>query len=421
MKGIFRNIGISYKEAPVELREVVSLSEEETRSILQFVKDQGVCQEIIIISTCNRTEFHYLSDIDLSDQLIGLLCITKGFSPKNDITSYFKKLEGEAAIRHLFRVSLGLEALVIGDMQISNQVKRAYQWTADAQLAGPFMHRLMHTIFFTNKRVVQETPFRDGAASVSYAAAELIEELTGNIHNPNILVIGLGEIGTDLCKNLTKLETDNVVLCNRTLATAEELAETCGFKVLPFEELEKGIKEAHVVVSSVNMNTPLITSTLIEKAGGIDAFKFFIDLSVPRSVSNDLEKINGAFVYNIDHIQSKVTEVQDNRLASIPLVESIMEEALAEFNEWDREMVVSPTIHKIKDALEGIRQEELARYLKNANPKEAEIIDKVTKSMMQKIIKLPVLQLKAACRRGDAENLIDVLNDLFDLEKIPTK
>src|SRR5690606_25690246 len=137
----------------------------------------------------------------------------------------------EAAVRHLFRVSLGLEALVVGDMQISNQVKRAYQWTADAQLAGPFMHRLMHTVFFTNKRVVQETPLRDGAASVSYAAAELIEELTRNIHHPNILVIGLGEIGTDLCKNLTKLETENVVICNRTLSTAEELAESCGFKV----------------------------------------------------------------------------------------------------------------------------------------------------------------------------------------------
>ena len=98
-----------------------------------------------------------------------------------------------------------------------------------------------------------------------------------------------------------------------------------------------------------------------------------------------------------------------------------MEEALTEFNDWDREMVVSPTIHKIKDALEAIRQEELSRYLKNANEKETEIIEKVTKSMMQKIIKLPVLQLKAACRRGDPENLIDVLNELFDLEKTPVK
>ena len=127
------------------------------------------------------------------------------------------------AVRHLFEVCVGLHSQVVGDMQIPNQVKQSYQWSADMDMAGPFLHRLMHTIFFTNKRVAQETPFRDGAASVSYAAVELIDELVGEHQNPNVLVIGLGEIGTDVCKNLEARKLTNITLCNRTQTKADDL------------------------------------------------------------------------------------------------------------------------------------------------------------------------------------------------------
>jgi glutamyl-tRNA reductase len=417
MKEIFRSIGLSYKNAPVELREQVALSENEIRSMLQFAKEHQITNDLLIVSTCNRTEFHYLADENKSSDFVKLLLQAKGIAYTPGMEQQFENREGDEAVHYLFRVSLGLEAQVLGDMQIVNQVKKAYQWSADADMAGPYLHRLMHAIFYTNKRTVQETAFRDGAASISYAAAELIEELTLSIKEPSILIVGMGEIGADLARNLEKLETDNVCLINRTFETAQKLALECGHKVLPIEQLAEAIKDSHVVVSAVASPQPLITKELIASLGGIDTFKFFIDLSVPRSISPDIQDIPGAFVYNIDQIKDKVSEVQQRRLEAIPEVERIVLEALEEFKDWSRDMEVSPTIHKIKDALESIRQEELARYLKSANEKEAEIIDKVTKSLMQKIIKLPVLQLKAACRRGDAENLVEVLNDLFDLEK----
>jgi glutamyl-tRNA reductase len=147
------------------------------------------------------------------------------------------------------------------------------------------------------------------------------------------------------------------------------------------------------------------------------SYKFFIDLSVPRSVAAEVENIPGVLVYNIDTIQNKATAALQQRIDSIPKVKEIIAESIASFNDWTKEMVVSPTIHKLKNALETIRQEEMARYMKKLNPEELKRMDDVTKSIMQKIIKLPVLQLKAACKRGEAETLIDVLNDLFDLEK----
>src|SRR5690554_2224977 len=145
------------------------------------------------------------------------------------------------SIHHLFKVAMGLEAQVVGDMQISNQVKRAYQSSADLGIAGPFLHRLMHTIFFTNKRVEQETPFRDGAASMSYAAVELIEELTSNTFEPRILLIGVGEIGEDVARNMVHVPQAKVTITNRTYHKAEELGNEYGFKVIPFEESYKGM------------------------------------------------------------------------------------------------------------------------------------------------------------------------------------
>jgi len=150
-------------------------------------------------------------------------------------------------------------------------------------------------------------------------------------------------------------------------------------------------------------------------------YKYFLDLSVPRSVDVAVEQIPGVLVYNIDHIRNRADEALTRRLASIPQVEAIVAQSIVEFNDWSKEMMVSPTINKLKNALEQIRKEEMSRYMKNMSPEESEKIDKITRGMMQKIIKLPVLQLKAACKRGEAETLIDVLNDLFNLEQVSTE
>ena len=196
MQKTFRAISLSHKSAPVEIREVIALDEGSIHSLLLKLKDFFSITDTLILSTCNRTEVYYSHEIDLNEEIIKLIGLEKGLTNVVDYMEYFKiHNEDRDAIEHLFRVSMGLEAQVVGDMQISNQVKRAYQASADLDMAGPFLHRLMHMIFFTSKRLVQETAFRDGAASVSYAAVELIEELTSNTYQPRVLLIGVGEIG----------------------------------------------------------------------------------------------------------------------------------------------------------------------------------------------------------------------------------
>ena len=416
MHASFKAISLSYKKAPVEIREIMSLDETVIHRILSGIRDLLPINDLLILSTCNRTEIYYVGEKDFSDELIRLIGVEKGIHDISAYKSFFNILtNGGEAIRHLFRVSMGLEAQVVGDMQISNQVKKAYQWSADANLAGPFLHRLMHTIFFASKRVVQETSFRDGAASVSYAASELIQGLAQNFVDARVLVLGLGEIGSDVCKHLSDSELD-VTICNRTLEKAKELAEACSLNMTPFERVDEALESADIIISSIAHDQPFITKQQVSRFN-IKGYKYFIDLSVPRSVEEEVSEVHGAVTYNIDNVQSKATEALHKRMASVPQVERIIEEATKEFSSWSKEMEVSPTIQKLKKALENIRQEELTRHLKNASEDQSQMVDKVTKSMMQKIMKLPVLQLKAACKRGEAETLIDVLNDLFDLEK----
>ena len=424
MQYLFRAVSLTYQNSPVAIRERLALQPGEIRLLLRQIKELTGAQDILILSTCNRTEIYYGHEENLSEQLISLLSLAKGVDINDRIEDYFiRHDESNATVRHLFRVAMGLESQVVGDLQIANQVKQAYQASADENTASPFLHRLMHTIFYTNKRVSQETAFRDGAASVSYVASELVDDLAAEFVQPKILVVGLGEIGADVCKNIADLPQRaprEVTLVNRTASKAEALAQSLDFATRPFAELAEAVAQADVVVSSVSASEPLITANHLD-VSAIHGHKYLIDLSVPRSVDPAVERVPGVLVYNLDDLKSKAHETLNKRVAAIPRVEEIVEEAVNGFEQWAQEMEVSPTIQRLKQTLEQIRQEEMARHLKNLDAHEVARVDKITKGMMQKIIKLPILQLKAACQRGEAETLIDVLNDLFDLEKQPVK
>ena len=417
MQNTFKAFSLSHKSAPLAVREQVALNENGVKDFCIKIKDLFGIQECLVVSTCNRTEVYYTSEQDFTTDLIKTLLVQKGIIETESYFVHFQQFNlQEEAVKHLFYVATGLDSKVVGDLQIPNQIKQSYQISADLNMAGPFLHRLMHTIFFSNKRVAQETSFRDGAASTSYAAVALTEGLTKNINNPKVLILGLGEIGIDVCKNMADKEFAEITVMNRTRAKAEKIASGRNFRIADFEDLEREVKRSDVIISSVMIDKPIITKDLIEKIG-ILTYKYFIDLSVPRSVEDSVEDISGALVYNIDSLRERADEALRIRMAAIPQVERIIEEAIVGFNDWSREMVVSPTINKLKNALEQIRKEEISRHLKNLSAEESDRIEKITMSIVQKIMKSPVLNLKAACKRGDADQLVDVINELFDLEK----
>ncbi len=417
----FKAVSLSFKKAPLAIRELLALDETACRRFLHTLHRELGLSDLLVLSTCNRTEIYYAAEADHSVDIILALGQLKGRPDVALFASYFDVLSDQGeAVQHLFEVAMGLDAQVVGDLQIAGQVKMAYQWAADADAAGPFLHRLLHTIFFTNKRVQTETSFRDGAASISYAALELAEELTADVANPRVLVVGLGEIGADVCRHLSgSKHFTNVTLCNRTRARADELAAECeGLQVVDFEALLPALREADVIISSINRETPFFTPELV---GNLDvlSYKFFIDLSVPRSVAAEVEQVPGVLVYNIDTIQSKASAALAQRLAAVPQVRAIIAESIAGLADWAKEMMVSPLIQKMKAGLENLRQQELDRFQKKATPAEAKLLDEATRALMQKVLKQHVLHLKAACKRDEADQLIELLGEVFDVERQP--
>ncbi|WP_266206320.1 glutamyl-tRNA reductase [Pontibacter kalidii] len=417
MQHTFKALTLSYKIAPIAVREAVSLNEIACKNLLDKINEFTDARDVLVLSTCNRTEVYYASEQDLSRELIKLIALEKGFIATKEVSPYFTNItDHEKAVKHLFYVSLGLESQVVGDMQILNQVKKAYQWAADASMAGPFLHRLMHTIFAANKQAVNETAFHDGAASVSYATVELVEELTKGMENPRVLMIGVGEIGADVCDNFQKSQVRNIVIANRTHHKALELAQKTGATAVYWEQVWEEIKIADVVVSSVPGDCFFISKDAL-KGKGLRTPKFFIDLSMPRSIDAELETLEGVRVLNIDNIRNRATAALEMRLASVPAVQQIVVEAMAEFKVWTKEMAMSPALQQFKNRLEEIRQQELARYLKNLGEAEKAAVEAITKSMLNKIVKLPAIELKAACLRGESEELLHGLSALFQLEQ----
>ncbi|MEO1256089.1 MAG: glutamyl-tRNA reductase, partial [Bacteroidota bacterium] len=394
------------------VREKVTFNQESASDFLLQLKDVFGVEEAMIVSTCNRTELYYSSTQDRDSEIIGLIGTLRDISVQ-ELNKYFFNYSSIEATNHLFRVALGLESQVLGDIQISNQLKQAYQQSADLNLAGPHLHRLMHTIFFANKRVVQETRLQDGAASVASVAVDLIDGFIGSIEDPRIALIGLGEIGQNVLENLGH-ESYAITLVNRTRSKADKLALTDNITVADFSMLDEVVKSHDVVISAVSTTSPILSD---KNFNGGSLRKLLIDLSVPRSMDVSLESLPGVSLYNVDQLTEKTVKTKATREAATPAVEKIIEEELSNFLSWKNEMGVSPTIQRLKSTLDQIRREELARH-KKLNAKETELLEVVTKSMIQKVIKLPVLQLKAACKRGEAETLIEVLNDLFNLEQI---
>jgi glutamyl-tRNA reductase len=417
------SIGISHHTAPVDVREHMYVSADELPRVLAQLKER-LFSECMLVSTCNRTELYgILQDPSVADrEIIAALLTVKG-AAETVHPDHFTSHHAGAALHHLFRVSAGVDSMVIGDIQILNQVKEAFQTARDAGSLGPVMNRLMQASLHVGKRVRTETTICEGAVSVSYAAVELASKIFADLSRKTALLIGAGETGELTLKHLVGKGIGKVVVANRTRSRADELVAQLGGEAIDYEQMETGLRTSDIVITSVNSPTYVVQSEHVHQVmrqRGNNPL-FIIDIGVPRNVNPAAKKIENVFLYDIDALSAIVDRNLQKRTAAMPAVTRIIREEMVEFFRWHKSLEVAPTIQEFRNTLETIRQDEVQKHINRFTAEDRELVELVTRRIVNKILHQPLTTLKQGAENGGGEAettlRIKVLRELFGMTK----
>jgi glutamyl-tRNA reductase len=403
-------VGVNHHRAAVPVREKFNLSGEAREKLLRDAELLGI-PGMIALTTCNRTEI--LARNIQPEALIEMMIRHTGGSRELFDENGFV-IQGVGAIRHFFRVATGLEAQILGDLQIIRQVKQAYEKSAGMNMVDRITHRLMQSVFRTHKRSRNETSLGIGAATTAYAAVQMARRKMKSLKNRNILLIGAGKIGKVTCKNLISLGAGEVVVINRNPDRAEKLSERFRVKVEPYEQLAERTQWADLVIVATGADEAVLTPAHFNGWVGTGRYKVLVDLSVPRNIDPMVDKIAGIELINMDMLNDRTDSTFRKRQANIPLVEAIIDEELDVFYNWVRDQKVVPTIRALNDRLDAIRISELER-IRNKIPTDAmPQVEQLTRRIMKKVMAHSIEHLKES--REHTDEATDLLKTIFKLE-----
>jgi glutamyl-tRNA reductase len=329
----FKNIanffvaGINYKKSDASIRGQFAVNADQYQSILCAAGAAGL-NEVFILSTCNRTEIYGFAQS--SKQLIDALCSqTVGDAAMFTKAAYIKN--GAAAIEHLFAVGAGLDSQILGDYEIVGQLKTAVKFAKEAGFVGAFTERLINCVLQASKQIKNGTELSGGTVSVSFAAVQYIRERIKNPSSKNILLLGVGKIGRNTCKNLVDyLGTRNITLINRSPDKAAALAAELCLKSAPVENLAAEVKKADIILVATNATAPTILKSHVEGEGE----KCIIDLSIPYNVEEAAHTLPNIHLVNVDALSKLKDETLKKRQAEVPKAKAMIRESLIEFMDW---------------------------------------------------------------------------------------
>jgi glutamyl-tRNA reductase len=414
-------LGINHRTAPVEIREKLWFSRDEIVSALETLQQNNL-KELVLVSTCNRTELYYSFRGEIIDNqpLWKILAAQKkasGFGDEN-----FYSLSSLNAVKHIFGVASGIDSMVLGDVQILNQMKEAFTLAQEHHTTGLLINRLFNTAFHVGKRSRTETEIGEGAVSISYAAAELASKIFEDLTKHSALLIGAGETGELTAKHLTSRNLGNLIIANRTRSRAEELAAKLEGKVIDFDRILDELHRVDIVISSVESPSHIITEkdlrTTMKQRGNKPLF--IIDIGVPRNIEHTANRIENIFLYDIDDLNQIIDKNLSHRKAEIPKIQQIILDELSQFKSWYDALEVTPTIQQLREQFESIRIEEVKKHIHHFPAEKQEEIEILTKRIVNKILHTPMVNLKNnsdELSTHETQTKVHILRHLFGLEK----
>jgi glutamyl-tRNA reductase len=415
-------IGINHKTAPVELRECIAFTDDESESALQALSREPHIEEALIFSTCNRVEVRVVTAnkpeaIDATKDYIA----EANKIPREEFEDSLYIHEGDEAVRHIFRVASSLDSMVVGEPQILGQVKDAYRIATEAKASGVILNRLLHRTFFVAKRIRTETGIGDHAVSISYAAVELGRKIFGSLDDKNVLLVGAGEMAELAVEHLIRNKAGKIYVANRTFENGVALARRFDGQAIRFEEIADSLQLADIIISSTGSPDYVITRNQVKGVIRIRRNRpiFFIDIAVPRDIDPLVNRLTNSYVYDIDDLQGVIDDNIEDRQREAIKGERIVDEAVIRFREWYASLEVVPTIIALRNKLESIAETELKKTLQSNKIPESSTgeLQTMAGSLINKIMHDPTVFLKKDSMPGDKSKYIDTVRKLFKLDE----
>jgi glutamyl-tRNA reductase len=417
-------IGLSHKTAPVDIREKLSVPDTQMEAAIHNLCDRTHIQEATILSTCNRLEIYIVSpttDRGVQDAIQFLAEFSK--IPLADLKQHLFILLHEDAVMHLMRVAGGLDSLVLGEGQILAQVKQAHKVGQQYQGMGSILNRLFKQALTAGKRVRTETSIGTGAVSISSAAVELAHMKVCSFTNHRIAILGAGKMSRLLVQHLIAKGATDVTILNRSAKRAEDLKQmftAIDLQLRPIEDMMSAICGATIVFTSTSATEPLLNAAKLEAVLDPHHSVMIFDISVPRNVDSDVNTLTNIQAFNVDDLKAVVAQNQESRRKMAMEAEGILAEEVENFNSWWRFLDTVPTISCLRDKMETIRAQELEKALSRLGAEFAErhqdVIEALTKGIVNKIMHDPMIQLRAQEDIDTRKRAVQTLQVLFNLD-----
>ncbi|NMD70512.1 glutamyl-tRNA reductase [Bacillus sp. DNRA2] len=420
-------VGLNYKTAPVEIRERLTFNEANIGEAMHILRSKKSILENVIISTCNRTEIYAVVDQLHTGRYYIKEFLSEWFNlDQDEFSPYLFIYEQDGAVEHLFKVACGLNSMVLGETQILGQVRSSFLLAQKEETSGTVFNQLFKQAVTVAKRGHSETDIGANAVSVSYAAVELAKKIFGTLNEKNVLILGAGKMGELAIQNLHANGASKVTVINRTFEKALDLASRFDGEAKTLQELQCALVEADIMISSTGASQFVITKEMMQNITKLRKGNplFMVDIAVPRDLDPQIAELEGVFLYDIDDLEGIVEANLQERKKAAEKIMLMIEKEIVDFKQWLSLLGVVPVISALREKALLIQSEtmnSMERKLSHLSERDIKVINKHTKSIINQMLKDPILQAKELAGESNASQQLDLFVKIFNIEDLVEK
>ncbi|WP_096435969.1 glutamyl-tRNA reductase [Alteribacter populi] len=415
-------VSLNYKTTPVEIREKFTF-QDDLQGALDKLRGSKSMLECVIVSTCNRTEIYAVVDQLHTGRYYTKAFLSEWFDmPKEEFTPYLQIREDDSAVEHLYRVTCGLDSMVVGETQILGQIRNSFSTAQQQGTTGTIFNHLFKEAVTLAKRAHSETSIGENAVSVSYAAVELGKKIFGGFQQKDVLVLGAGKMSELTAKHLDASGVNDITVMNRTKEKAADLATKFNGISRSMDEMDEALCSADILISSTGSSDYVLTKdsmlNMVKNRNGRPLF--LVDIAVPRDIDPAIGDLENVYLYDIDDLQGIVAANLEVRQKEAEKIELMIEEGLIAFSYWLDTLGVVPVISAIRTkalSIQADTMESLERKLTDLTEREKKVIRKHMKSVINQILRDPITAVKELPEEDDAAESLALVTKLFGVEK----